>query len=66
MEAVTPMSEERLEDLRQMRCDIMREPRRNWGMSYLEDIVDAVNEIDRLREEILKHSEFCSHSWQNG
>lgn len=22
-------------------------------------------EIDRLRAEILKHSEFCTHSWQN-
>lgn len=63
---VEALSEERLDDLRQMRTDIMREPRRNWGMSYLEDIVDAVNEIDRLKAEILAHSEFCTHSWQNG
>lgn len=47
-----PMSEERLEQLHQMRADIVRQQASDWRMSYQEDIVDAVNEIDHLRAEV--------------
>lgn len=46
------LSEERLGDLRQLRRDIVCQPYTEWGMSYLEDISDAVGEMERLRAAI--------------
>lgn len=42
------MTKDRLAELRQLRDDIKRQPYSDWGFSYQEDIVDAVDEIDRL------------------
>lgn len=45
-----PLTDERLADLHRMRAEIVRQPASDWRMSYQEDIVDAVDEIDRLTE----------------
>jgi hypothetical protein len=46
------MSDAQLTYLRAERDRIKRQPYSDWGFSYEEDIANAVDEIDRLREAV--------------